>query len=413
MSATPPSPPSALSSASSSSLSEAELYAESLHFLEEHERALGMDARSILEQRFGLRLPPDVPNDKALLAGVLVELMRVRQVRSKLGEVNTLEDVVRLIEGSSRVLVLCGAGMSTAVGIPDFRSKGGIYERIRQRYPFLDDPQLLFDIHQFRLDPRPFFELALELLPATDDALRPSVSHCFVAELERRGKLLRCYTQNIDGLERRAGVQRVVFCHGNFDTVTCVRCGWHGALSDAVRECIRAGQVPCCERCRRLQADDEDADVEEVEPVLKPDIVFFGESLSDAFFGQIHDDLEATDLLLVLGTSLQVAPVAKIPTSIRPGVPQILINRELVARARVEFDVELLGDCDVVVAELARRLQWEMASMTPASAYTFHPPHRYLFPGAIPPANEEEEEELPVIDATLPASTSLPQPEHQ
>ncbi len=113
--------------------------------------------------------------------------------RKKLHHVNTLDDVVGLIERSRRILILTGAGLSVACGIPDFRSENGIYARLGEYH--LPDPQSMFDLAFFQGNPEPFFQFARELLPGKH---RPSRSHRFITALERRSKLLRCYTQNID-----------------------------------------------------------------------------------------------------------------------------------------------------------------------------------------------------------------------
>lgn len=115
-------------------------------------------------------------------------------------------------------------------GIPDFRSRDGLYAKLAQQFPELPDPHAIFDIEYFRDDPHPFFKCAKvrlfvhdytgncnlvglyqELFPGQ---YTPSLSHRFVAALEKRGKLLRNYTQNIDTLEVAAGIKRAVFCHG-------------------------------------------------------------------------------------------------------------------------------------------------------------------------------------------------------
>ncbi|KAF6003679.1 NAD-dependent protein deacetylase sirtuin-1 [Cyanidiococcus yangmingshanensis] len=164
-------------------------------------------------------------DEEAVLATFLTALLRRGRERLKRPDVNTLDDVVSLIRNSRNIVVLCGAGISTSMGIPDFRSEGGIYERVRSLYPFLDDPQMLFDLDQFFVDPRPFYEFASEIFPKEEALQKTSFCHRFIAQLERSGRLLRCYTQNIDGLERAAGITRTVFCHGSFETLRCIRCG--------------------------------------------------------------------------------------------------------------------------------------------------------------------------------------------
>jgi NAD-dependent histone deacetylase SIR2 len=400
-----------------SSFSDSELYAAALAFVENERQGEQSSGGAFLRQLVaqGLRAEKTADlvaetgcDEDTVIATLLTAVLRGRRERLKRQDINTVDDVVSLIRNSRNILVLCGAGISTSLGIPDFRSEGGIYERVRARYPFLDDPQLLFDLDQFFVDPRPFFEFAAEIFPKEDAMQQTSLCHRFIAQLERTGKLLRCYTQNIDGLERAAGVSKTVFCHGNFETLSCIRCGLSRTIGAKDRQHIRAGEVIYCEQCSagtssgltnqdatshssRAASGQETSDDEDLEPepVMKPGIVFFGESLPQEFFECIENDIRQADLLLVIGTSLQVAPVADIPRHLDPSVPQILVNRELVARSRVHFDVELLGDCEYIIRLLAELLDWSeeigSADDCPLSKTVvdcFVPPNRYVFQGA-------------------------------
>ncbi|RKO95094.1 SIR2-domain-containing protein, partial [Caulochytrium protostelioides] len=161
--------------------------------------------------------------------------------------------------------------------------------------------------------------------------------------LERQGQLLRNYTQNIDTLEQKAGIQNVVQCHGSFATARCIVCGYTQPGS-ALEKDIFAKTVPLCPKCP-----------EEADGVIKPDIVFFGEKLPDAFDHAFREDREQVDLLIVMGSSLKVSPVADVKDKIPHHVPQILINREALPHMR-GFDIQLLGESDVICAELCRRL---------------------------------------------------------
>lgn len=260
--------------------------------------------------------------------------------RVKLPTVNLLEDVVNLIRQSNRIVVLTGAGVSVSCGIPDFRSKDGIYARLNKEFPTLPDPQAMFDIRYFRRDPRPFFKFAKEIYPGQ---FKPSPSHKFIQKLESNGKLLRNYTQNIDTLEQAAGIRRVINCHGSFATASCTRCKYQ-VNSDFIKEDIFQQRIPLCPQCPPDTPDFA---------VMKPDIVFFGESLPDEFHKSMAVDKDAVDLLIVMGSSLKVNPVSLIPSSLEQSVPQILINREPLNH--MGFDVELLGDCDVIVQEILHR----------------------------------------------------------
>lgn len=228
-------------------------------------------------------------------------------------------------------------------GIPDFRSKDGLYSRVSRVFPELKDPQSVFDIRLFRRDPRPFFLTAKELYPGQ---FAPSLSHKFIQKLEARGQLLRNYSQNIDTLETIAGIDKVIMCHGSFASATCIRCR-HKVNAEEIKEKVLAGEIPYCKVCSTdeetrdikyplgqpparpteaggsssgIRVEDEDDDdifpVAEnfpVPPVVKPDIVFFGEDLPDEFHNHLQLDKPNCDLVLVIGSSLRVRPVSLIP----------------------------------------------------------------------------------------------------
>lgn len=281
-------------------------------------------------------LPPDL--DDMTLWQIIINISEPPK-RKKRKDINTLEDVVRLLHESKKILVLTGAGVSVSCGIPDFRSRDGIYARLAVDFPDLPDPQAMFDIEYFRRDPRPFFKFAKEIYPGQ---FQPSPCHKFISMLDKQGKLLRNYTQNIDTLEQVAGVKRIIQCHGSFATASCLVCK-HKVDCEAVREDIFNQVVPHCPRCPDIPL-----------AIMKPDIVFFGENLPEFFHRAMKQDKDEVDLLIVIGSSLKVRPVALIPNSIPHEVPQILINREQLPH--LNFDVELLGDCDVIINELCHRL---------------------------------------------------------
>lgn len=310
--------------------------------------------------------------------------------REKLKEFNTIEQCVDLIEKSENIIVLTGAGCSVSCGIPDFRSRDGVYARLRVDFPDLPDPQAMFDIFYFDHDPRPFFKFAKEIYPGQ---FKPSLSHLFIRKLEENQKLLRNYTQNIDTLEMTAGIEKVIQCHGSFATATCTTCKIQ-VDADHIREKILNQEIPYCEKCNLENNKSEESselqnleinNTEKVENngingeigendhiitdnserlvykknnsagILKPDIVFFGEGLPELYHKSIVEDKVKCDLLIVIGSSLKVKPVANIPHLLPESVPQILINRE--SLKHLNFDIELLGDCDVIVNEILLRLE--------------------------------------------------------
>mmetsp|Transcript_32583 Transcript_32583/g.103832 ORF Transcript_32583/g.103832 Transcript_32583/m.103832 type:complete len:253 (+) Transcript_32583:889-1647(+) len=200
-------------------------------------------------------------------------------------------------------------------------------------------------------------QLAKELYPGQ---YTPTLSHCFLLLLEEKGVLRRVLTQNIDSLEHVAGLpaDKVVAAHGNFNSSHCIECLLE-ADNDVVRDTCLRGEVCRCSSCGGL---------------VKPDIVFFGENLPARFFSSTVDDFPSCDLLVVMGTSLKVAPFCELIHRVGAGVPRVLINREKVREMGAvkrhlgmsdgfDFepetrhrDVFFEGDCDDGVRKLAAEL---------------------------------------------------------
>uniref|UniRef100_M4BLU3 Deacetylase sirtuin-type domain-containing protein n=1 Tax=Hyaloperonospora arabidopsidis (strain Emoy2) TaxID=559515 RepID=M4BLU3_HYAAE len=191
-------------------------------------------------------------------------------------------------------------------------------------------------------------------------------------------------------LEQAAGIshERAVLCHGSFATATCLACK-QMYPSEAIREDVLNQRVPMCKSCSLPHG------------IIKPDIVFFGESLPRRFHDSIKSDGGEADLVLVMGSSLKVNPVRSIVGRFEKDTPMILINREPVGRPH-KFDVELLGYSDEIVQELCRLLEWDIpqpelallgqSNLPPPSAvpsgtlaplsFEFVHPSRYLFNGS-------------------------------
>ncbi|XP_077802830.1 NAD-dependent protein deacetylase sirtuin-1 isoform X2 [Macaca mulatta] len=314
-------------------------------FVQQH-LMIGTDPRTILKDLLPETIPPPELDDMTLWQ-IVINILSEPPKRKKRKDINTIEDAVKLLQECKKIIVLTGAGVSVSCGIPDFRSRDGIYARLAVDFPDLPDPQAMFDIEYFRKDPRPFFKFAKEIYPGQ---FQPSLCHKFIALSDKEGKLLRNYTQNIDTLEQVAGIQRIIQCHGSFATASCLICKYK-VDCEAVRGDIFNQVVPRCPRC---PADEPLA-------IMKPEIVFFGENLPEQFHRAMKYDKDEVDLLIVIGSSLKVRPVALIPSSIPHEVPQILINREPLPH--LHFDVELLGDCDVIINELCHRLGGEYAKL--------------------------------------------------
>ncbi|KAB8299061.1 hypothetical protein EYC80_001186 [Monilinia laxa] len=256
----------------------------------------------------------------------------------------SIEGIAKFIKDgqAKNIVVLTGAGISTSAGIPDFRSpETGLYANLAA----LDLPyaEAVFDIDFFRENPAPFYILAKELYPGQ---FYPTVSHAFVALLERKGLLRMLFTQNIDCLERRAGVssEKIIEAHGSFASQRCIDCKTEYP-DDKMKKAVEDSDPATClvPQCGGL---------------VKPDIVFFGEQLPEAF--HTHKMIPATaDLVIVMGTSLSVQPFATLPSLPGEKVPRLLFNMVSVGDfgSRLD-DVVVLGDCDSGVRKLADVLGW-------------------------------------------------------
>lgn len=252
---------------------------------------------------------------------------------------NVLAEVAAALAEANYVVALVGAGISRSCGIPDFRSREGIYSLVDGMDLGLPQAECLFDLAYFDDDPAPFYKFAHVLYPAPGErAFAPSKTHEFLRALEQLGKLGRVYSQNIDGLERAAGIKRVAQCHGSLAKVKCGGC--KKSFDSAVIAADVASRTVAT--CPRAGCDG----------VLRPTVTFFGEKVTDKVAKMIERDAAKADLLLVMGTSMQVAPMSQLPRYMRPGVPQVLINNEPVRVKDHEFHAQLLGDCDDVCSRL-------------------------------------------------------------
>ncbi len=228
------------------------------------------------------------------------------------------EELLGLIDSSERIVALTGAGISTASGIPDFRSPGGIWEK--------EDPMEVATLSVFRRDPERFWRFYRTRLDLAD-SYRPNAGHLFLAHLGELGKLGAVVTQNIDGLHQAAGVEEVLVheVHGSVRDLVCLGCGE-----------------------RFLRARLEDLTVEGLPrcvcgEILKPGVVLFEEMLPAETVDASLTAIGECDLLLVIGSSMVVYPVAGFPAERSPGARLAIINDEETSWGP-EADVWLSGD---------------------------------------------------------------------
>jgi NAD-dependent deacetylase len=214
------------------------------------------------------------------------------------------ERLAAMIRSHQPCVVLTGAGVSTESGIPDFRSASGHWARY--------DPMEYATIEAFGRDPVKvwdFYGRRLELLTSA----RPNAAHEALAELEQDGMIRAIVTQNVDRLHELAGSREVVEVHGSIRTASCLSCRWTATLDEVVRQLERA-QAPRCPSCGS---------------VLKPDVVMFGELLPAVAIERAVELAGSARLLLVVGSSLAVFPVAALPeTTLRAGGAVAIVNAE-------------------------------------------------------------------------------------
>ncbi|MBA7474931.1 NAD-dependent protein deacetylase [subsurface metagenome] len=217
-----------------------------------------------------------------------------------------IDQVADLILGAKRTVVFTGAGISTESGIPDFRSPGGIWSRY--------DPED-FTYQKFISSPegrRKRWQMFKDgyLVAGAE----PNLAHCAIAELDRLGKLDCVITQNIDNLHQRAGVpaEKVFELHGNMQRVSCLNCGERYSMTQIRARLDQGEEIPDCEACRGI---------------LKPDVVFFGESLPKDILLEATSRAYKCDLFIVIGSTLIIYPAAYMPEyAVERGAKLVIIN---------------------------------------------------------------------------------------
>jgi NAD-dependent deacetylase len=241
-----------------------------------------------------------------------------------------LEALVDMLLGAQRAVALTGAGVSTESGIPDFRSAGGLWGQ--------HDPMRVASIQGFLQDPQGFYRFWSDNLRGLVHAA-PNVAHRVLVDLEAKQRLVSVITQNIDGLHSTAGSTRVHEVHGTFRRARCLRCATSYPIEDVFDE-VRRGRVPQCDHCGGM---------------VKPDVVLFGERLPPAF-EEGAQDVAGADLLLVLGSSLEVYPVADlVPAAKASGARVVLVNREPGPFDHLG-DLVVHGELGQVMGAVAKRL---------------------------------------------------------
>jgi NAD-dependent deacetylase len=245
---------------------------------------------------------------------------------------SSAERLAALLRDSRSSVALTGAGISVPSGIPDFRSPGtGMWEKV--------DPLEVATLQAFRSDPARFWSFYRPRFESLAD-VRPNAAHEALVELERSGLLEAVITQNVDRLHRKAGTRRLIEVHGSIDSSSCVSCGASWRLEE-VESLFDEHGVAVCTHC--------------LGPV-KPDVVLFGELLPEAAMAEAQELAARADLLLCVGSSLEVYPVAGLPELTRAAGGRIAVVTKSATPydhdAAVRLDGDVVEDLEAVLAAL-------------------------------------------------------------
>jgi NAD-dependent SIR2 family protein deacetylase len=272
------------------------------------------------------------------------EITPIEQPESKFFTEKTMAELARKLRKGvyKKIVLMVGAGISVSAGIPDFRSPGsGLYSILERKGQ--SDPTSVFTLSYFRSSPDLFYEVAKEFFGGE---YIPTTTHYFIKLLEQKGLLSVCFTQNIDGLEKKAGVSgsKLIQAHGHLDSAHCISCSKEADI-DKVNSALKSGTALYCS-CGSP---------------IKPDIIFFGEQLPPEFM-TASLKVKSSDLLIVLGTSLKVFPFASLVGQASSDTPRVLINREnvggIIMSEGESRDLFLEGDCDRIIRDILVECNW-------------------------------------------------------
>lgn len=216
----------------------------------------------------------------------------------------SIEKAVNILREARHSVVLSGAGISTPSGIPDFRSNNdGLWQQ--------SNPMEVASLTAFRNTPEKFYEWFRPLAKLIEAAV-PNPAHEALAQIEKSGIAMEIVTQNIDGLHQKAGSTVVHEVHGSSRTLTCKACNKKYNSEEFIQPYIEDGLIPRCKEC---------------DTILKPDVVFFEEMLPPDTWEAAERAINKSDVIIVVGSSLEVMPVAYMPTlAVNQGAKLIIVN---------------------------------------------------------------------------------------
>ena len=241
-----------------------------------------------------------------------------------------LEQAARILASARQTIALTGAGISVESGIPPFRGKGGLWEKI--------DPMKYAHISAYQRHPAEVWKVLFMALKADLEKARPNKAHLGLFRLEQLGLLNTIITQNIDGLHQQAGNQDVIEFHGTFASQSCMRC--------------------------RRRIDSDMVDLAQLPPrcscggTLKPDVVMFGEPIDSGILHRARMLASTCDAMLVVGTSATVEPAAYLPViAKRSGATVVEINPKRTPLSDQISDMTLLGPAGEIMVQLVAAVE--------------------------------------------------------
>lgn len=247
--------------------------------------------------------------------------------------ISAIEFAADLLRQAERAVVLTGAGISTPSGIPDFRSEGtGLWSR--------DEPMEVASLNTFRTAPERFYQWFRPLARQIFNA-QPNPAHIALAEMEKAGHIRLIATQNIDMLHQKAGSQHMAEMHGTLATLSCTQCFQQMESKKYLEAFIEDGTVPLCPQCRSI---------------MKPDVILFGEQLPQKAWLEAQREARQCDLMLVVGSSLEVLPVAGLPMQALDRGAHLVIVNNSPTYLNVRADVVLVEDAAQILPVIAERV---------------------------------------------------------
>lgn len=245
-----------------------------------------------------------------------------------------IDHAAKLLKQAQHIVAFTGAGISTPSGIPDFRSaESGLWNQV--------DAMEVASIYGFRQNPQAFYNWIRPLARLTWDA-KPNPAHYALAALESKGYLEAIITQNIDMLHTRAGNKQIFELHGHMREATCTHCFTVYDADPIITRFLADGNVPRCEKCNG---------------VIKPNVILFGEQLPVREFQAAQRAARNCDLMVIIGSSLEVAPASDLPLmALRNGAKLIIINLQATPVDQ-DSTVAIRANCAEVLPTIVERLE--------------------------------------------------------